>query len=180
MLNGFLVKTNVEVTPRGQTVITPNNELEHYLLLFGFSFWRGNYLTELNVFKTADSYFFLIKPHTKKKSKGFKMLREKDSLKDIYFCSNSMYLWPCCGHPYFCSLPGSGIVGDGLWVMKSPCGSRTQLFLPVSACLHTECEWQTCLLKAALVIDSVSVKGPRLSGIFRQYYLTDFTHVGRN
>lgn len=68
MLNGFLVKTNVEVTPRGQTVITPNNKLKHYLLLFRFSFWRGNYLTELNVFKTVDSHF-LIKSLKKKKER---------------------------------------------------------------------------------------------------------------
>lgn len=68
MLNGFLVKTNVEVTPWGQTVITPNNKLKHYLLLFRFSFWRGNYLTELNVFTTADSHF-LIKPLKKKKKR---------------------------------------------------------------------------------------------------------------
>lgn len=64
MLNGFLVKTNVQVTPRGQTVITPNNKLKHYLLLFRFSFWRGNYLTELNGFKTYRFFFFffLIRP----------------------------------------------------------------------------------------------------------------------
>lgn len=182
MLNGFLVKTNVEVTPRGQTVITPNNKLKHYLLLFRFSFWRGNYLTELNVFKTVDSQFLikLLNKKRKEKTEGVKCSEKRMASNTFIFAIIRYSFWgPHCvlgpTIPHFISQvqlvgwPHLGLgCGSGLTVSPTAPGhhlnwaseiSTWNLCPVVSACgCVFACaggEWQNRLLETEVMINYV-------------------------